>query len=136
MEICKRPTYKNISTAQGAYTRKNSNNILQQKQQKYTFTYFTTHTVTHTVTHTHTHTNMHAHSTCTHKLTCVHHVSTDTGKSTGNVGKVGGGGRWGGGGLAEEIKKFRSLVHGANGLSFDFVFELSFELGFCCSIAY
>ena len=31
MEICKRPTYQNILTAQGAYTSKNSDNMLQHK---------------------------------------------------------------------------------------------------------
>ena len=31
MEICKRPTYKNILTAQGAYTSRNADNILQHK---------------------------------------------------------------------------------------------------------
>ena len=33
MEICKRPTYQNILTAQGAYTSKNSDNILQYEIQ-------------------------------------------------------------------------------------------------------
>ena len=69
MEICKRPTYQNILTAQGAYISKNSDNILQQKQQKvyqkYTFTYFIAHTHTHARTHArthaaHTHANRHA----------------------------------------------------------------------------
>lgn len=43
MEICKRPTFQNILTAQGTYTSKNSDNVLQHKiqnYQKYTFTYF------------------------------------------------------------------------------------------------
>ena len=31
MEICKRPTYQNILTAQGAYTSKNNDNMLQHK---------------------------------------------------------------------------------------------------------
>ena len=31
MEICKRPTYQNILTAQGVYTSKNSNNTLQNE---------------------------------------------------------------------------------------------------------
>ena len=31
MEICKRPTYQNILTAQGAYTSKNSDDMLQHK---------------------------------------------------------------------------------------------------------
>ena len=31
MEICKRPTYQNILTAQGAYTSKDSDNMLQHK---------------------------------------------------------------------------------------------------------
>ena len=31
MNICKRPTYQNILTAQGAYRSKNSNNMLQHK---------------------------------------------------------------------------------------------------------
>ena len=33
MEICKRPTYQNILTAQGAYTSKNGDNMLQHKIQ-------------------------------------------------------------------------------------------------------
>ena len=33
MEICKHPTYQNILTAQGAYTSKNSDNMLQRKIQ-------------------------------------------------------------------------------------------------------
>ena len=77
MEICKRPTNKNISTAQGAYTRKNSNNI---------------HTTTKIHIHLlhHTHTNMHAHSTYTRKVTCVQHVGIDTGNR--KCGQEGGGG--------------------------------------------
>ena len=31
MEICKHPTYQNISTARGMYKSKNSNNLLQHK---------------------------------------------------------------------------------------------------------
>ena len=34
MEIYKRPTYQNILTAQGTYTSKNSDNILQHKIKK------------------------------------------------------------------------------------------------------
>ena len=33
MEICKRPTYQNMLTAQGAHTSKNSDNILQHEIQ-------------------------------------------------------------------------------------------------------
>ena len=35
METCERPSYQNILTAQGAYTSKNSDNILRQKQQNF-----------------------------------------------------------------------------------------------------
>ena len=31
MEMCKRPTYQNSLTAQGMYTSKNSDSMLQQK---------------------------------------------------------------------------------------------------------
>lgn len=63
MEICKRPTFQNILTAQGIYTSKNSDNVLQHKiqnYQKYTFTYFITHARS-------THTQTGTHAACTHQ---------------------------------------------------------------------
>ena len=81
MEICKHPPYRNILTAQGMHTGKNSDNMLvtattKKIFQKYTFTYFIVHT------------HMHTRGTHTRKQARVQHVCIDTGKSTGNVGEV------------------------------------------------
>ena len=80
MEICKRPTCRNILTAQGMHTSKNSDTILVTT----TNGFFLKNT--HSLTSQHTHTCMHtAH---TRKQTRVQHVCIDTGKSTGNVAEV------------------------------------------------
>ena len=103
MEVCKHPTSQNILTTHGAYTSKNTDNMLQHKimfkkihihlQHTHTHThthtttphYTHTHTVTHTHTHTtphhttphHTHTHTHTH-TMAHTHTTPHHTHTHT----------------------------------------------------------
>ena len=52
MEICKHPTYQNIFTAQGAYTNKNSDNMLQHKIK---FNKIHIHLLHNTHTYTHRH---------------------------------------------------------------------------------
>ena len=70
MELCKRPTYQNILTAQGADKSKNADNMLEHKIEfnKLYINLFPS---------THTHTHMRA---C--KQARVQHARTDTGTST------------------------------------------------------
>ena len=110
LEICKRPTYQNILTVQGAYTSKNSDNMLQHKT-KFNKIHIHllysarahTHTHTHTYTYTRargrTHAGRHAYST---------HASIQAGQQKMGLKWWGGGGGRGSGGalrLTAETKE-------------------------------
>ena len=93
MDICKHPTYQNSSTAQGVYTSKNTDNMLQHKitfNKIHTRLFHSTtpppphtHTHIHTLGHTHTHTH---HGTHTPWFTHTHmHTSLVKVHSPGHI---------------------------------------------------
>ena len=103
LEVCKRPTYQNILTAQGAYKSRNSDSMLQHKIKfnkihihfiAHTHTH--THTTSHTHTHTHTHTKSHTHTHMhTNRHACSMHASTKAHQQ--KMERCGGGGTIGSG---------------------------------------